>query len=185
MAEEARTDAGRAAKEAGAGQGHLAAVLRIRRNLVERYLRSRGITLPAPPTLCLHGMHGFYGRHPSGERRPVMVGLVTHTETGIIGVIRTWLAVDGSAKASLDPPRIFTGAVKGGAVRLARLDPALELVVGEGIETVLSVMQVTGLPGWAALSRKAATNSSRRRAPPSGRPNQRREQRQFQRATGC
>jgi hypothetical protein len=130
-------------------------------------------------------MHGFYGRHPSGERRPVMVGLVTHTETGILGVIRTWLAVDGSANASLDPPRIFTGAAKGGAVRLARLDPALELVIGEGIETVLSVMQVTGLPGWAALSRKAATNSSRRRAPPSGRPNQRREQRQFQRATGC
>jgi hypothetical protein len=89
-------------------------------------LRSRGITLPALPTLCLHGMHGFYGRHPSGERRPVMVGLVTHTETGIIGVIRTWLAVDGSAKASRDPPRIFTGAVKGGAVRLARLDPALD-----------------------------------------------------------
>jgi hypothetical protein len=114
-----------------------------------------------------------------------MVRLVTHTETGIIGVIRTWLAVDGSAKASLDPPRIFTGAVKGGAVRLARLDPALELVIGEGIETVLSVMQVTGLPGWAALSRKAATNSSRRRAPPSGRPNQRREQRQFQRATAA
>ena len=90
-----------------------------------------------------------------------MVGLVTHTETGILGVIRTWLAVDGSANASLDPPRIFTGAAKGGAVRLARLDPALELVIGEGIETVLSVMQVTGLPGWAALSRKAATNSSR------------------------
>jgi putative DNA primase/helicase len=26
------------------------------------------------------------------------------------------------------------------------------LIVGEGIETVMSVMQCTGLPGWAALS---------------------------------
>ncbi len=42
------------------------------------------------------------------------------------------------------------GAVGGGAVRLA---PASEhLAVGEGIESSLSVMQVTGVPTWAALS---------------------------------
>jgi putative DNA primase/helicase len=41
--------------------------------------------------------------------------------------------------------------MKGGAVRLAchRLD--LELIVGEGIESTLSAMQLFGLPGWAAL----------------------------------
>jgi putative DNA primase/helicase len=79
-----------------------------------------------------------------------MVAVVEHVEHGIVGAHRTWLAVDGSAKASFDPARMSTGAVSGGAVWLA---PAAEtLMVGEGIETTLAAMVATGLPGWAALS---------------------------------
>jgi hypothetical protein len=61
-----------------------------------------------------------YARHPqSGSRRPVMVAPVEHVESARIGAHRTWLMVDGSAKASLDPVRISTDPIKGGAVRLA------------------------------------------------------------------
>jgi len=78
-----------------------------------------------------------------------MVAAVEHVEYGITGVQRTWIALDGSAKASLDPVRFSTGPVSGGAVRLA---PAAEtLMVAEGIETALSAMTATAMPAWAAL----------------------------------
>ncbi len=119
--------------------------------VVARYLRSRGIEIPVPPSIRFIGMFTAYGWHgPSRDQRPVMVAAVEHVEHGFVGVSRTFLAIDGSTKASLDPPRLFTGPVAGGAVRLA---PAAEtLVVGEGIETCLAAMQATAMPAWAALS---------------------------------
>jgi putative DNA primase/helicase len=119
---------------------------------VPRYLASRGIFESTPATIRLHGMHGPYGRHPCGQRRPQMIGLVEHVDYGPVGVSRTFLAIDGSQKAALDPVRLFRGPVGGGAVRLGTICPDDWLVIAEGIETTLSVMQATGLPGWAALS---------------------------------
>jgi putative DNA primase/helicase len=117
---------------------------------VQSYLRSRGITMEPPATLRMHGMRGPYGRHPSGERRPAMVGLVEHVEHGPVGAHLTFLAIDGSSKATVDPVRMSYGPVGGAAVRLA---PAAEiLLVGEGIETCMAAMQATVMPVWAALS---------------------------------
>ena len=45
---------------------------------------------------------------------------------------------------------MMLGKISGGAVRLT--PPGETLVIGEGIETSLSVLQATGLPTWAALS---------------------------------
>ena len=47
-------------------------------------------------------------------------------------------------------PKMMLGSVNGGAVRLAYAGP--KMVVAEGIETALTVMEATGLPTWAALS---------------------------------
>jgi hypothetical protein len=117
---------------------------------VPRYLRSRGWAGPIPATIRVHGMHGSYGRHPTGGRWPQMIAVIEHVERGLVGVTRTFLRPDGSAKAAIDPVRLVRGAVRGGAVRLA---PAAEtLHVGEGIETTLAGIAATGLPGWAALS---------------------------------
>jgi putative DNA primase/helicase len=120
---------------------------------VERYLSVRVPGLASiPPTLRYLPPGDTYARHPSGSRRPVMLAAVQHDgASGIIGAHRTWLAMDGSGKAGgIDPVRISTGPIGGGAVRLG---PAAEtLLVGEGIETTLAGMVATGLPGWAALS---------------------------------
>lgn len=70
----------------------------------------------------------------------------------MIGVSATFLAMDGSGKAALDPPRKIFGAFKGGAVQFGQPMPDKWLVIGEGIETTLAVMQSCELPGWAALS---------------------------------
>jgi putative DNA primase/helicase len=130
----------------------IASALPATATVVERYLHTRvpGIAGVPPPFRYLP-IASPYARHPpSGGRRPVMVATVEHVEHGVVGAHRTWLAVDGSAKASFDPARMSTGAISGGAVWLA--SAAETLMVGEGIETTLSAMMAIGLPGWAALS---------------------------------
>jgi putative DNA primase/helicase len=113
---------------------------------VERYLHARGLTLPVPSRLRFHPSL----KHPSDNRWPGMVALVTSADDRPVAVHRTWLAPGGRGKAPIEPQRMSLGPIRGGAVRLA---PATdEVVVAEGIETALSVMLATGLPAWAALS---------------------------------
>ena len=67
------------------------------------------------------------------------------------GVHRTWLAPDGRGKASVKTQRRAMGHLLGNAVRLTPHEDIL--VVGEGIETMLSLREaVPDLPVWAALS---------------------------------
>jgi DNA primase len=114
---------------------------------IETYLRSRGLTIPIPPSIRFHmGL-----KHPSGGIWPAMVALVTHGADGRpIGIHRTFLARDGVGKAPVNPARMMFGPCRAGAVRLG---PAGDmLMVGEGIETCLAAMQASGRPAWAALS---------------------------------
>jgi putative DNA primase/helicase len=121
--------------------------------VVERYLRARGISRPLPPSIRFIGKFTAYGWHPRArERRPVMVAAVEHVEHGLVAVSRTWLATVGSGKATLDPPRLFTGPVAGGAVRLGEPRPNIPLVIAEGIESALAASELSGFAAWAALS---------------------------------
>jgi hypothetical protein len=80
-----------------------------------------------------------------------MVAFVTRGIDGApIAIHRTFLALDGSGKAPVDPTKMMLGPCRGGAVRLADLGDVL--MVGEGIETCLAAMQATGHAAWAALS---------------------------------
>jgi phage/plasmid primase-like uncharacterized protein len=82
-----------------------------------------------------------------------MVALVTHGTDGIpVAVHRTFLALDGKGKAPVDPAKMMLAPCRGGAVRLGRVQPDQWLIIAEGIETTLTVMEACGLPGWAALS---------------------------------
>jgi putative DNA primase/helicase len=119
----------------------------IKGTLAETYLRSRGLTIPVPPSVSFHA--GL--KHPSGGVWPAMLALVTHGVDGKpVGIHRTFLARDGQRKAPVDPAKMMLGPCRGGVVRLA--DPGDVLMVGEGIETCLAAMQATGHAAWAALS---------------------------------
>jgi hypothetical protein len=110
-------------------------------SLVERYLAHRGITCKLPYTLRFLPVL----KHPSGLVCGTMIGLVTRgSDSSPIAIHRTYLCPE------LDPRKMMLGPCRGGAVRLAEPDDLL--LVSEGIETGLSVMQATGLPVWAALS---------------------------------
>ncbi len=114
---------------------------------VETYLAARGLSLPRQPVLRFHA--GL--KHKTGGTWPGMVALVTHGQNGApLAIHRTFLARDEAGKAPVKPAKMMLGPCRGGAVRLA--EPSEVLMVGEGIETCLSAMQVSGLPAWAALS---------------------------------
>jgi phage/plasmid primase-like uncharacterized protein len=116
------------------------------------HLEARGIGhLTASPALRFHPNCP----HPSGTREravrlPALIAAVRDVDGAFIGIHRTYLKRDGSAKADIEPPRATLGPVWGGAVRL---DPAApELVIGEGIESSASAGRLLGLPAWAAVS---------------------------------
>jgi len=122
---------------------------------IASYLRSRGLN-PAllTPSIMWHGM----ARHPEGGQRPLMVGVIEHVELGVIGITRTYIAVDGSQKAVFAKPRLFLGLANGGGVWLGGVPGEGELAVGEGVESVLSYLQLHALPGVAALSASGLRN---------------------------
>jgi phage/plasmid primase-like uncharacterized protein len=74
--------------------------------------------------------------------------------------------MDGSTKASINPARKSFGPIAGAAIQLAQPRPDKWHVIGEGIETVMSVMQCVGFSGWAAVS---AGNLERLALPPEAR----------------
>lgn len=120
------------------------------------YLRGRGLRLQALPASIR--CHPRMPHKESGRDLPCMVAAVQNLEGQILGLHRTFLhrSPDGSVhKTALKPAKKMNGTCWGGAVRLSR--PASTLVIGEGLETVLSVMQaldgeVDDHAFWAALS---------------------------------
>lgn len=122
--------------------------------VVETYLRSRGLTAVIPQDIRLLPGH----RHsPSDRLYPVMLAAIRcWPYKNIVAVHRTWILPDGSGKAPLEPQKMMLGATSGGAVQLST--PAAKMVIAEGLETAMSVMQATGLSVWAGLSTAGITN---------------------------
>jgi hypothetical protein len=128
---------------------------------VEPYLKSRSIDLHALPAEAQISLR-FHSRCPRprdehGYRQtplPAMVCLVQHVKRGPVAVSCTYLRPDGSAKADIpkNDQKAFFGPVGGGAVHFGEPRKDQWLVLGEGIESTLSVVQPCRLPGWACLS---------------------------------
>ena len=119
----------------------------------EAYLRARGLDACRFPALRFHPALAY--RDAAGWRRfPALVAAVTSPGGTLEGVQRTWLHPGRPAKAPVAQPRKALGRVHGHAVRFgAHGGDNTTLLVGEGIETVLSlVAAVPALPAAAALS---------------------------------
>ena len=81
--------------------------------------------------------------------RPALIAAVTDGAGALQGVHRTWLAPDGQGKAEIETQRRAMGHILGNAARLTPHDDIL--VVGEGIETMLSLSEAVLLALEAAL----------------------------------
>ena len=114
------------------------------------YLESRGVgDVARAPALRFHP--GI--THPNAPGRfPALVASVQDAGGRFLGVHRTYLRVDGTDKADVDPPKAMLGSCRSGAVRLDP-GPAHALLLGEGIESTAAAMAILGEPwAWAALS---------------------------------
>ncbi len=129
----------------------------------EAYLRARAIHRCRFPALRFHPT--LFHRDGGGMRRlPALVAAVTGADGHVTGVHRTWLDPSRPAKAPVARPRKALGRVHGLAVRFGA--PATgTLLVGEGIETVLSL--VTAMPDTLAAAALSA-GSLGAFAPPAG-----------------
>lgn len=112
--------------------------------VAETYLRGRCLHLSLPDSLRFAALP--YGTR--GPVHPVMVAAIVDVSGELIGIQRTFLKLDGSAKLAVAKPKLSLGRVSGGAVRLAPV--AGSLIVTEGIEDALTVQQELGLTTWAA-----------------------------------
>ena len=120
----------------------------------ERYLHARGLARCRFAALRYHPELRY--REGSSVRRfPALVAAVTGEDGAILGVQRTWLHPRRPAKAGVTNPRKALGRIFGHAVRFGAVpaDGLASLVVGEGIETVLSLIAaVPEIDAAAALS---------------------------------
>jgi hypothetical protein len=119
---------------------------------VERYLAGRGLAVPGGADLLFHPDLTHW---ETKTGYPAMLGRIRDRDGTIIGLHRTYLAIDEGAvtKAPLDKAKKMLGRVAGGAMRLAELGDGDRLALCEGIETGLAAMTAcAGLPVWATLS---------------------------------
>jgi len=138
-----------------------------RGTIVQDYLFGRGWTGLMPKPLCAGADPAELARagvgltipasirfHPrlwysAGVSLPAMVAAIEHLDGRIVAIHRTYLKPDGTGKAEVEPNKKALGRERGCAVHLTA--GARELVLCEGIETGLSILQATGLHVWAAL----------------------------------
>ena len=141
----------------------------------EAYLRARGLARCRFPALRFHP-ELRYREGLAVRRLPALVAAVTGDDGAVHGVQRTWLDPRRPAKADVASPRKALGCIRGLAVRFGTpADGLATLLVGEGIETVLSL--VTAVPEITAAA-VALRRQSRRLFSPARLPARRHRPRQ-------
>ena len=130
----------------------------------EVYLRARGLARCRFPALRFHP-ELRYREGSAVLRLPALVAAVTGDDGAVRGVQRTWLDPRRPAKANILSPRKALGRVYGFAVRFGLpADRVATLLVGEGIETVLSL--VTAVPEITAAAALSAGSLGSFSVPP-------------------
>jgi putative DNA primase/helicase len=146
--------------------------------LTDFYLQARGISCAIPPTIRHHRALLYRHEEEVLGRFPAMVAAVTDLITGkLTGVQRIWLspAIDADPvgklwrrahNGELLKAKKALGDIDGNGVLLGNLSMRHAVFVGEGIETTLSAVSLTGRAGVAAVW---AENMPKLRLPPTAR----------------
>ena len=120
---------------------------------IKRYFKNRSISFddnenkafPVPPALKWNS----YTNKKTGDKVHLVVAAALNpNDKTVKAVQRLFIDIDDYTKTGAK----MLGNMQGRGVYFYRQRPMVELIVGEGIETTLSVMQVTGKNGVAALS---------------------------------
>lgn len=130
------------------GTGTIGAASLSHRHLVGRAIRQDPADIealrhhPAAP-LAVYREHG--------RTAPALVAAIRDADGALTAIELTYLAPSGRRDDRLRLPRKTVGVLPPGSA--VRLTPAqTEILVGEGVMTVLSAMERLDLPGWALMS---------------------------------
>lgn len=106
--------------------------------LAERYLRYRGIARFGP---ALRYHPAVYFRDETGQSRqlPALLAAITDNAGQVTGCARTWLDPLQPRLASIAAPKRVIGNLAGHAVRFHHGTGSVDLIAGEGMETMLSI----------------------------------------------
>lgn len=127
--------------------------------LAERYLTTRSLKPPYRADLRFHPRLE-YRCYDTGEiaTHPALLAAVRDASGALRGIQRTWLALE-SCKARLDDPRRSLGHLHGNGAWLRHGDPQYPsgtLLIGEGVETVLSLRDA--MPAAALVASLSASH---------------------------
>jgi putative DNA primase/helicase len=135
----------------------------IRRDIVDTYLRSRGVGLDRYPSCIRTASSLRYYDDDATSTFPAMLAMVHDAAAMPVTIHRTYLARDGSGKAPVEKPRKIVS--KHGKSPHVRLTPIMPIMgVAEGIETALSATKLFKVPTWSVLSTYGITTFE----PPGG-----------------
>ena len=119
----------------------------------ESYLKARGIAHCHYTSLRFHPSL-YYREGDSTRQFPALIAAATDPTGRITGVHRTYLDPARPAKANVQNPKKALGDIIGSTVQFASANPDTCLIVGEGIETVLSLL--TAYPACAGAATLSA-----------------------------
>ena len=123
--------------------------------LGELYLRSRSIHNASYSSLRFNPRLRYRDGSEVSDW-PAMVAALTDLRGNILAVHRTWLDPSGRDKAQVPSPRKILAYARGAGIRFhAKAPSTANIVVGEGIETVLSILQA--LPDTAGIATVSAS----------------------------
>lgn len=125
------------------------------------YLASRGIICRMPDTLRFHPSIAYWDAEAGDkpiyiDNFPAMIA-ASHSASGELEAVqRTYLLLDGSGKAPVPKPKKALGNMSSRAIRLTPV--AASLIVCEGIEDGLSILQDCNQSVWVAGGAGIAQN---------------------------
>jgi len=116
---------------------------------VHEYFENRGLSTIIPSCLRFHPNLEYFD---NGPKYPAMVAPIIR-DGKTVGIHRTYLDKNGPGKAPVLPQRKYlkcADTINGGSIQLFDAEPGSPLAVGEGIETMMAVFELTGFSVWSA-----------------------------------
>ena len=136
----------------------------------EAYLTKRGLVIPSNGALRALVDHPYFEKLEGQDgpteihRGPALLGAIIGPNGRFAGVHATWIDLGtASGKAEIVhpttgevlPAKKVRGLARAGRIPLVRCEAPTGLVIGEGIETVLSVWRALSASAWPHLERTA------------------------------
>ncbi len=120
------------------------------------YLARRGISITAPVEIRFHPSLMYYDGEKNVGEFPALLAMVSDVNGNPVTIHRTYLTADGQKAAVVSPKKLMAypanRKIIGGAVRLRTNIRSEVLLIAEGLETSLAVMEATGFPVWSAVN---------------------------------